>query len=281
MKVIAVLGIGPGLGLSVARRWAAEGYAVAMVSRSPARHDAYLARLPVAAVSERRDPVDDREKLSDPAALLPPTQSRGGDSSGRAFAPAAPESTAPVHRAYVADVTDAGALGEVLARISADFGRIDAVYFGPAAAGRRGIVPLPEADADALREPIELLLLPLPTLVAAVLPEMLARGDGTILIPTGLSGRRPMPALGNLAPVSAALRMYALTLAAALAGQGVHVGAITVGGLIAGGDIHRMVMAGNPGLPTLDPDEIAAAAWRLALDRTETELVFDLMPDRL
>jgi NAD(P)-dependent dehydrogenase (short-subunit alcohol dehydrogenase family) len=232
MKVIAVLGVGPGLGLSVARRWAAEGYAVAMASRSPARHEDYLGALP-----------------------------------------------SPGHRAYAADVTDPSALGAVLARIRDDFGRIDAAYFGPAAAGRRGIVPLPEADAEALREPIELLLLPLPTLVAAVQPEMLERGDGTILVPTGLSGRRVLPRLGNLAPASGALRMYALTLAAAVADRGVHVAAITIGGLIAGGDIHRMVSAGDPGLPTLDPDEIAAAVWQTATDRTETELVFDLMPD--
>jgi NAD(P)-dependent dehydrogenase (short-subunit alcohol dehydrogenase family) len=234
MKVIAVLGIGPGLGLSIARRWAAEGYAVAMVSRSTDRHAAYL------------------------------------DTAG-----------APDGRAYAADVTDPAALSAVLAQIRDDFGRIDAAYFGPAAAGRRGIVPLPEADAEALREPIELLLLPLPTLVAAVLPEMLERGDGTILVPTGLSGRRPLPRLGNLAPASAALRMYALTLAAAVADRGVHVGAITIGGLIAGGDIHKMVSADAPGLPTLDPDEIATAAWQMATARTDTELVFDRMPANL
>jgi hypothetical protein len=72
--------------------------------------------------------------------------------------------------------------------------------------------------------------------------------------------------------------MYALTLAADLADQGVHVGALTIGGLIEGGDIHRTVAADHPGLPTLDPDEIAAAAWSMATDRTTHELVFDAMP---
>lgn len=232
MTVIAVLGVGPGLGLSIARRWAAEGFTVAMVSRSSGRHDAYLESLP----------------------------------PGR-------------HRAYAADVTDPAALGPVLADIKRDLSSIDAVYFGPAAAGRHGIVPLADAGAEALREPIELLLMPLPTVIAAVLPEMLGRGTGTILVPTGLSGRRVLPRLGNLAPASGALRMYALTLAAALADQGVHVGALTIGGLIEGGDIHRMVAATDPGMPTLDPDEIAAAAWQMATDRATTELVFDRMPD--
>jgi NAD(P)-dependent dehydrogenase (short-subunit alcohol dehydrogenase family) len=244
MKVIAVLGVGPGLGLSIAKRWAAEGYSVAMVSRSPTRHESYLDALPPR-----------------------PDQPHAADLMG----PAVP------HKAYAADVTDPGALGKVLAEIEEDLGPIDAVYFGPAAAGRSGIVPLPEADAEALREPIELLLLPLATVIATVLPGMLERGDGTILIPTGLSGLRALPSLGNLAPASAALRMYALTLAASVADRGVHVGALTIGGLITGGDIHQMVTATNPGLPTLDPEEIASAAWGMVIDRTN-ELVFDRMP---
>jgi NAD(P)-dependent dehydrogenase (short-subunit alcohol dehydrogenase family) len=44
-KVAVVLGVGPGLGMSVAHRFGAEGFAVAVVSRSPARHDGYVAAL--------------------------------------------------------------------------------------------------------------------------------------------------------------------------------------------------------------------------------------------
>ncbi|ATY09533.1 short-chain dehydrogenase [Amycolatopsis sp. AA4] len=40
-----VLGIGPGLGMSMARRFADEGYQIALVSRSAERHPAYLAEL--------------------------------------------------------------------------------------------------------------------------------------------------------------------------------------------------------------------------------------------
>src|ERR687889_694925 len=99
-KVIAILGAGPGLGLSIARRFGREGFAVALVSRTSARHPAYLQEL------------------------------EGIDA-----------------HAYAADV-----------------------------------------------------------------PDMLARNAGTILIPGGLSGKYPIPMLGALAPASAALRMYVLTL---------------------------------------------------------------------
>jgi NAD(P)-dependent dehydrogenase (short-subunit alcohol dehydrogenase family) len=67
MEVIAVLGIGPGLGLSIAKRWAAKGYAVATVSRSPTRHDAYLA-----AVSSGSQAVDDRESCRTRLLYWPP-----------------------------------------------------------------------------------------------------------------------------------------------------------------------------------------------------------------
>jgi NAD(P)-dependent dehydrogenase (short-subunit alcohol dehydrogenase family) len=222
-KVMAVLGVGPGLGLSIARRFAKEGYTLAMVSRTDARHESYRAAV------------------------------------GNA-------------RTYTADLTDQTQLLRVVERITTDLGPLDTVYFGPAAAGTRGIVPLTEAGPDDVREPIDTLLIPAATLVSAVLPAMLERAHGTILLPGGLSGLRVMPMLGNLAPASAALRMYALTLHAALAGRGVYVGALTIGGLITGGDIHELLRDHN--LPTLDPDEIADTAWRLTVERTEPEAVF-------
>ncbi len=43
--VLTVLGVGPGLGLSIAQRFGAAGHRVALISRSPARHPDYLAAL--------------------------------------------------------------------------------------------------------------------------------------------------------------------------------------------------------------------------------------------
>lgn len=43
--VLLVLGVGPGLGMSVAHRFGAEGYRVALISRSPQRHSGYLTSL--------------------------------------------------------------------------------------------------------------------------------------------------------------------------------------------------------------------------------------------
>jgi NAD(P)-dependent dehydrogenase (short-subunit alcohol dehydrogenase family) len=179
-------------------------------------------------------------------------------------------------RSYAADVTDPEQVRDVLARIAADLGEIDTVYYGPASASAgASIVPLPEADAAAVRAPFEAMVLSAVGLVAAALPPMLERGEGALLFGGGLSGRQPMPMLGNLAPASAALRMYVLTLAAAVKEQGVYAATLTIGGLVERGDIHRMFLEQGGSLPTLDPDEIADTAWRMYVTRDEAEEVFD------
>ncbi|MEU5260550.1 SDR family NAD(P)-dependent oxidoreductase [Amycolatopsis sp. NPDC021455] len=232
-EVIAVLGAGPGLGLSIAHRFGREGFTTALVSRTDTRHAAY------------------RESLSGITA-----------------------------HTYTADVTDEGQLKAVLDRITAEAGEIGTVYFGPAdATAGPGITPLTEAGADALRTPFESLVLPAARLVEAVLPRMLARGSGSLLFAGGLSGKYPMPMLGSLAPASAALRMYVLTLHAALRETGVYAGTLTIGGLIERGDIHRVFTEQDHGFAvgTLNPDDLAEKAWSLYVARDEAEAEFNAM----
>ncbi|TDD51357.1 SDR family NAD(P)-dependent oxidoreductase [Kribbella antibiotica] len=233
-KVLAVLGAGPGLGLSIAHRFGREGFTVALVSRSATRHPAYLKDL------------------------------QGIDA-----------------HAYVADVRDPTALRAVLAAITADLGPIDTVYFGPVSADGGGPVPITEADAATIGAKIESLVLPAIDLVDAVLPDLLARNTGTILIPGGLSGKYPIPMLGALAPASAALRMYVLTLNAALKDTGVHAATLTIGGLIEGGDIHTTATRAYPtaDLPTLDPVAIADAAWAMYTARDLPEREFNALQE--
>ncbi|MFJ7218729.1 SDR family NAD(P)-dependent oxidoreductase [Amycolatopsis sp. NPDC098790] len=230
-KVIAVLGAGPGLGLSIARRFGREGFTTALVSRTDTRHASYR------------------------------------------------ESVGGTTHTYAADVTDPAELKAVLARIEADAGEIDTVYFGPADLSGPRPVPLTEAGADVVRAPFESIVVPAARLVEAVLPRMLERGSGALLFAGGLSGKYPMPMLGSLAPASAALRMYVLTLHAALHETGVYAGALTIGGLIERGDIHREFTSQDHGFTvgTLNPDDIADTAWALYTDRTEAEAEFTAM----
>ncbi|MFG1609112.1 short-chain dehydrogenase [Actinoplanes sp. NPDC049265] len=210
MPKIAVLGAGPGLGASVARRFLSEGYEAELVSR------------------------------------------RGFTVDGA--------------RPHTADLSDPATVHEVITRI----GAIDVLYFGPAIPVP--IVPLPDATPHDVILPLTSILSP----AVAAVREALTQGVRAVLLPTGLSGLRPMPMLGSLAPMSAALRMYALTLHESLLPRDVYIGTLTIGGLIARGDIHAMVAAQHegPALPTLDPDTLADRAWHMVAARSPAEEVF-------
>lgn len=239
-----VLGTGPGLGLSIARRFGRGGHPVAVVSRSDARHGDYLDQL-----------------RADGSTTI----------------------------AEVADVRDPDQVTEVIGRIEQRLGPVEALYYGPAGMDPADFpVPIEQTTGDALRATFSLVTAAADA-VGTVLPGMLDRGRGVILLPTGLSAIRTMPELGHLAPIGAALRNYALTLNAAVVDRGVFVGTIVIGGGVRGGDIYA-AMASNAeqlasmGLDadqlaamSLDPDAMADQIWDLAVARDRAELVFSVL----
>ncbi|MDX8146497.1 SDR family NAD(P)-dependent oxidoreductase [Lentzea sp. BCCO 10_0061] len=64
-----VLGVGPGLGMSIAHRFGREGYDVVLVSRSAQRHEGYLASLAEAGVKARAFAADVRDRAQLSSAL--------------------------------------------------------------------------------------------------------------------------------------------------------------------------------------------------------------------
>jgi len=236
-KVAVILGVGPGLGLSMARRFGREGYIPALVSRSGARHAGYLASL-------AEDGID--------------------------------------ACSFTADVRDEGQVRAVLDTITDRCGMVGFLYYGPAAVDPAALPqPITATGAAAVRDAMSWVY-PAIEVTSQVLPAMIERGSGGLLFAGGLSAIRPIPALGALAVSSAALRNYALTLNAGLAGTGVYAGTLTIGGLIERGDIHRFVLSqrgqdGGSEIATLSPDEIADAAWDLYAKRDRAEASFDVL----
>lgn len=231
---VLVLGAGPGLGLSIARRFGREGHPVALVARN-ANH-------------------------------LPALRQEGIDGI-----------------AIAADIRDPGRLHAAIATVTRELGPVGVAYYGPGAADPASRpAPILRTGPAELREAMRSFADPAVELAAAVLPGMIERGTGTLLFVTGLGAIVALPGLGALAVASAAVRTYALSLNAALKGTGVYSGALIIGGLIEGGDIHRHAVAAvGPGeaghLPTLDPDVIAGAAWDLSIRREPPEAVFDAL----
>ncbi|WP_039938303.1 SDR family NAD(P)-dependent oxidoreductase [Streptomyces himastatinicus] len=232
-----VIGVGPGLGMAIAHRFGREGYTVALVSRSGARHAGYLEELAAAGIEAGSFP---------------------------------------------ADVRDADGLRSALDAVAERYGSIDLVYYGPAAADADAWpTTITEADSESVRTGMSWMY-PAVDVVQQVLPGMVERGGGGLLFATGLSAVLPMPALGNLAILSAALRNYALTLNAALSGQGIYAGALVIGGAVERGDIYRMVTSrpeqfGDVKDMSLDPDDIADTAWALFSERDRAEAVFNAL----
>lgn len=183
--------------------------------------------------------------------------------------------------AYVADVRDRDQLLSTVDAIGAK-DILDVVYYGPGAvdlAQRPG--PITETTADEVRSLMDGVY-PAIDIAGRVLPGMLARGTGGLLFAGGLSAVLPMPVLGSLAVTSAALRNYVVTLNAGLAGTGVYAGTLTIGGLVERGDIHQLVLSqpalfGDVPARTLNPDDIAEAAWAMYTTRDRAEEVFNVL----
>ncbi|MCL8011272.1 SDR family oxidoreductase [Streptomyces sp. AS02] len=182
--------------------------------------------------------------------------------------------------AYVADVQNRDQLHAVLDLISARFVTIDVAYYGPAPAPDAAMPSITETDAAGVRAAMDGYLLPAVDMTSKVLPGMVERGAGALLFANGGNAVRPMPTFGPMAPVAAALRTYAVTLNAGLAGSGVYAGTLSIGGLIERSAMHQAVAAtsdfpGNAELLSFDPDEIADCLWGLFFRRDRAEAVFN------
>jgi len=223
-KTLAVVGAGPGLGLSVARRFGREGFRAALIARRRASLDEMVATL-----------AED-----------------GVEAEG-----------------FTADIADEASLASALAAARMRFGSIDFLEFSP--------TPAPEGDADKFA-PVEmdratadrihrLQVLGAVTSVQAVLPDMLARGDGGIVITTSGSALHVMPVYTPVGMAMASSRNYALCLNEVLARKGVYAGTVCISVLIRKDD------------PVGDPDRIADVYFDMYAKRDRPEVVIKTHED--
>ncbi|MGW6445281.1 SDR family NAD(P)-dependent oxidoreductase [Lentzea sp. NPDC055074] len=137
--------------------------------------------------------------------------------------------------AHPADITDRDALAQALTDIKNTHGSIDVLEYGPAPQG----APIAGALATTVENTAAQLDLHVLGAIAAVrhvLPDMLERGDGAILLTTGASSALPIPMLANVGLAMAGLRNWAYTLHSELAGRGVFVGTVTIGVAVGEGE---------------------------------------------
>jgi short-subunit dehydrogenase len=239
-KVLVVFGAGTGLGVSVARRFGREGYRVALVARRAERLEALAAEL----ASEGVEAV-----------------------------------------AFPADLTDSAVIPALISAIRERMGRIDVVDYAPIGAEAHP-VPAAGLTAESLRPVLDLLVLTPVEVIRAVLQELVERGDGAILVSHGSTAVVPRPYLSGLGVAMAANRNYLHSLDGELAGTGVYIGILTIGSVIAGSEGHQAVEAGGllrdadgPGIPVVDPDELAERYWEMYTKRDRLETVIGGLGD--
>jgi NAD(P)-dependent dehydrogenase (short-subunit alcohol dehydrogenase family) len=162
--------------------------------------------------------------------------------------------------AFRADVLDRPSIVSGLAMAKQRFGPIDVLEYSPS-----GVVAPLAAATDVTYENLqvwlEFLVHGAMAAVNAVLPDMLARGSGTILFTTGASSVYPAPMFGNVGPAAACLRNWAHALHHAVAPKGVQVGHVAIGAFL----------GRQPGAT---PDAVAPLYWELHTERDQCEKTF-------
>ncbi len=224
--VCAVIGIGPKNGAAFAKRFAADGYAVALLSR-------------------KTDLGDEIARELDTA------------------------------KAYACDVSSADSVGAAFAKVREDLGPIDTVVYN---AGSGSWGDIENVSAEQFEQSWRVNSLGLFLVSKEVIPAMLEKGSGNIVVVGATASLRGKPFTTAFAPAKAAQRSLAQAMARHLGPKGIHVSLIIIDG-----GIGTPVLQPRDEPPTeLDPNDIAHAvaflvkqapsAWTFELDvRPQTE----------
>ncbi|MGW0805092.1 SDR family NAD(P)-dependent oxidoreductase [Nonomuraea sp. NPDC002799] len=156
---------------------------------------------------------------------------------------------------HVGDITDESSLTHALTQI----GPVDVLVYNGAGM-TKALTPVLEVTRESAQDAFDSAVLGAVTAVRATLPAMLERGSGTLLFTSGISAVHPLPFLGNVGIAVSGLRNYALSLAEALTGRGVHVGHVPIAAAVA------------PGSPAA-PETVADTHWHLHTDRDRNEVI--------
>jgi len=182
--------------------------------------------------------------------------------------------------AFPADLTELDGIPALVRFIEERLGSIDVAVYQPV--GHVGFVPAVELDASKLQSMASVFTFSPIEVSHAVLPGMLARGDGAIVIVGGLTALAPMPGLSGVGPLMAAARNYVFTLNAEVMPKGVYAGTVNIGAVIERSAGFRAMTSGgatlDPRYPVINPDDIAQELWTLVNKRDRVEAILPPLP---
>ncbi|MEU7943148.1 SDR family NAD(P)-dependent oxidoreductase [Micromonospora taraxaci] len=185
---------------------------------------------------------------------------------------------------FTADLTRTAEIPALIGQIMDRFGAIDVVEYAPITT--EPFTPATQLDAAKVQHYVNLYLLTPVEIVRAVLPGMLDRGAGGILIGQGVSAVHPMPFMSGVGPAMAAARNYVQTLNGELADQGVYAGVLHVAAMIKGSAGYDAMVSGElptgmdvAQIPTVHPDDLADTMWAMLTKRDRAEAIVPALGD--
>lgn len=183
--------------------------------------------------------------------------------------------------AFPADLTDVGRIPALVTSIEDRFGAMDVAVYAPVPSDVH-FVPAVSLDATALQSMANIFTYSPIEVSHTVLPGMLARGDGAVVIVGGLTAVVPMAGMSGVGPLMAATRNYVYTLHAEVAPKGVYAGTVNIGAAIdRSAGLRAMTANGvqlDPRFPVIDPDDIAQEIWSLVTQRDRIESILPPLP---
>lgn len=134
-------------------------------------------------------------------------------------------------RAVIADVTNDTGLRSALAGVARDLGPVE-ILVANAGIGCRGEII--DLDPGDLRQVFDVNFFGVVSSVQAVLPGMLKRRSGSIVLVSSVAGKRAFPQAGGYAASKWALQALAESLRHEVWGSGVHVATVCPGPVVTG-----------------------------------------------
>ncbi len=167
------------------------------------------------------------------------------------------------------DVTDDGRMGAFIQTAIATFGRIDVLVNNASTLGGSPMPRLEDLSASAFFEVMDVNVRAPLTITQLVLPNMRARGRGSIVNVTSDAAVNAYPGWGAYGASKAALEHASRILAAELAGTGVRVMVVDPGNMDT--HMHRDAEPGEDLSGLARPEQIAPAFIDLVLSASQSE----------
>jgi short-subunit dehydrogenase len=173
---------------------------------------------------------------------------------------AALEAELPGSRAFACDVGDPGALARVLEDVRRTLGHPGVVVHNAVSGSFGTFLDVDPAD---LERNFRVNVVSLLHLARALLPDMIARGRGALVVTGNTSALRGKATFAAFAPTKAAQRILAQSIAREVGPKGVHVAYVVVDAVI---DVPwtRQAFAGRPDDFFIQPRAIADEIWHVA-----------------